>query len=135
LCSLINTFGLPPALGKLKYISKFIRLHIASQRASGLILVYFIFGAWDLVGFVVIYIFAVETKQVSPEKGKSIYEPYWWLSSLLKRCLMYSKLGIPRRGVSSLLLLLDRGLELKERLAGLKVVWYDAEEGSIREDR
>lgn len=28
--------------------------------------VYFIFGAWDIVGFCVIYIFAVETKQVSP---------------------------------------------------------------------
>jgi hypothetical protein len=28
--------------------------------------VYFIFFAWDLVGFCVIYIFAVETKQVSP---------------------------------------------------------------------
>jgi len=27
--------------------------------------VYFIFGAWDIVGFIVIYIFAVETKQVS----------------------------------------------------------------------
>jgi hypothetical protein len=63
LCSLINTFGLPPALGKLKYISKSVWLH---GRSRGLILVYFIFFGWDLVGFVVIYIFAVETKQVSP---------------------------------------------------------------------
>lgn len=44
---LINTFGLPPALGEIGYI------------------VYLIFAAWDLVGLAVIYIWVVETKQVS----------------------------------------------------------------------
>jgi hypothetical protein len=32
LCSLINTFGLPPALGKLKYISEFL---LTSTRSFG----------------------------------------------------------------------------------------------------
>lgn len=29
------------------------------------LIAYYIFMAWDIVGFIVIYIFAVETKQVS----------------------------------------------------------------------
>jgi hypothetical protein len=44
---LINTFGLPPALGAIGYI------------------VYLIFAAWDLVGLAIIYLYVVETKQVS----------------------------------------------------------------------
>ena len=46
---LINTFGLPPALGKIGYI------------------VYLIFAAWDLVGLAIIYVWVVETKQVSTD--------------------------------------------------------------------
>lgn len=46
--SLINTFGMPLALGAIGYIN------------------YFIFAAFDVLGFVLIYLFVVETKQVCP---------------------------------------------------------------------
>jgi len=55
LCSLINTFGLPPALGAINF-----RL-------------YFIFFAWDVLGFAVIWYFAVETKRLSLEEMDEVF--------------------------------------------------------------
>ncbi|KAI9633105.1 general substrate transporter [Dioszegia hungarica] len=52
----INTFAIPPALGKLGYI------------------VYFMFGAWNLIGIAVIYTFAVETKQLSLEEMSEVFD-------------------------------------------------------------
>lgn len=46
--SCINTFGLPPALGSIGYI------------------VYFIFMAWDVVGVITVYLFAVEVSLLQP---------------------------------------------------------------------
>lgn len=54
--SCINTFGLPPALGSIGYIT------------------YFIFGAWDIVGVTIIYLFAVETRQLSLEEMATIFD-------------------------------------------------------------
>lgn len=60
---LINTFGLPPALGKIGYIGgSLIASHASSMLTA---LVYLIFAAWDLVGLAIIYVWVVETKQVS----------------------------------------------------------------------
>lgn len=61
--SLINTFGMPIALRDIGYIStsgqSFLRYFQLIP------LDYFIFFAWDVVGVIVIYLFVVETKQVS----------------------------------------------------------------------
>lgn len=54
--SLINTFGLPSALAALDWK------------------VYLIFGCWDVVGIIVIYLFVVETKQLSLEELDEIFE-------------------------------------------------------------
>jgi hypothetical protein len=57
--SLINTFGVPPALVTLSYK------------------VYFMFGAWDVLGFTLIYFFMAETKGVSLEQMEDIFSaPY-----------------------------------------------------------
>ena len=53
--STINTFGLPPALGSIGYIT------------------YFIFCAWDVVGFITIWLFVVETKQLTLEEMEDIF--------------------------------------------------------------
>jgi hypothetical protein len=53
--STINTFGLPVALGAIGYI------------------VYYIFMAWDIVGFITIYTFAVETKQLTLEEMETVF--------------------------------------------------------------
>ncbi|ORX38190.1 general substrate transporter [Kockovaella imperatae] len=57
--STINTFGLPPALGKVGYI------------------MYLIFFAWDIVGVITVWLFAVETKQLTLEEMEDIFTaPY-----------------------------------------------------------
>ena len=54
--SLINTFGLPPALAALQWKT------------------YLIFMAWDVVGIVTIWYFIVETKQLSLEELDDVFE-------------------------------------------------------------
>lgn len=54
--SLINTFGLPSALEALNWKT------------------YLIFMCWDIVGIAVIYVFAVETKQLSLEELDEVFE-------------------------------------------------------------
>jgi len=54
--SLINTFGMPIALRDIGYIN------------------YFIFFAWDVVGVIVIYLFVVETKQLSLEEINEVFD-------------------------------------------------------------
>lgn len=57
--SLINTFGIPDAMKALGWK------------------VYFIFMCWDVVGVVVIYLFVVETKQLSLEELDDVFDaPY-----------------------------------------------------------
>ncbi|WVW85157.1 hypothetical protein I302_107195 [Kwoniella bestiolae CBS 10118] len=56
LCNIINTFALPVALQKIKWKT------------------YIIFSAWDAVGFVIIFLFAVETKRLSLEDLDHIFE-------------------------------------------------------------
>lgn len=53
--SLINTFGLPVALPAIGWKT------------------YLIFGCWDIVGIVIIYLVVVETKQLSLEDMDSIF--------------------------------------------------------------
>lgn len=53
--SLINTFGLPSALKALRWKT------------------YLIFMVWDIVGVCVIYLFAVETKQLSLEELDEVF--------------------------------------------------------------
>ncbi|WOO79017.1 Lactose permease [Vanrija pseudolonga] len=53
--SLINTFGLPSALAALSWKT------------------YLIFGIWDIVGIIVIYLFVVETKQLSLEELDEVF--------------------------------------------------------------
>ncbi|WRT66050.1 uncharacterized protein IL334_003002 [Kwoniella shivajii] len=55
-CGLINTFALPSALQHLKWKT------------------YIIFCGWDVVGLVVIYLFAVETKRLTLEDLDHIFE-------------------------------------------------------------
>ncbi|WWC88262.1 uncharacterized protein L201_003169 [Kwoniella dendrophila CBS 6074] len=55
-CNLINTFALPSALEHLKWKT------------------YIIFCAWDVVGVIVIFLFAVETKRFSLEDLDHIFE-------------------------------------------------------------
>lgn len=53
--SLINTFGLPSALKALNWRT------------------YLIFGCWDIVSILVVYFFAVETKQLSLEDIDEVF--------------------------------------------------------------
>ena len=54
--SCINTFGLPSALAALPWQT------------------YLIFMSWDVVGIVLIYLFVVETKQLSLEDMDSVFD-------------------------------------------------------------
>jgi hypothetical protein len=64
--SLINTFGMPIALRDIGYIStSYPSIFVIFVIFLANTLDYFIFFAWDVVGVVVIYLFIVETKQVS----------------------------------------------------------------------
>ena len=66
----INTFGLPPALGALGYIGEYIVLFSTQADPA----VYYIFAAWDIIGIAVIWLFAVETKQLSLEEMDEVFE-------------------------------------------------------------
>lgn len=71
--SMINTFGMPPAMRTLGWISESISSTRAVLHADS-DLVYLIFAAWDVVGIILMWIFVVETKQLTLEEMDQVFD-------------------------------------------------------------